>query len=137
MAAGKGMSVEAMNREARMRLVAALEGKAAHLTFEEAVRDFPESLMNTKPAHVPYTFWHQLEDRPFPPPGTSSVRCASTSTTNALIDIIACMRRVQMTIRRIPEKVHRRLREAARSESKSMNQVALDALERGLGARRA
>jgi hypothetical protein len=43
------------------------------------------------------------------------------------------MKRVQMTIRRIPEKVHRRLREAARSESKSMNQVALDALERGLG----
>ncbi len=51
----------AMNAEARVRLAAALEGKGAHLTFEEAVRDFPESLMNTKPPHVPYTFWHQLE----------------------------------------------------------------------------
>jgi hypothetical protein len=61
MAERQPMSVEAMNREARTRLTGALEGKGAHLTFEEAVRDFPQSLMNTKPAHVPYTFWHQLE----------------------------------------------------------------------------
>jgi hypothetical protein len=48
-------------REARLRLVGSLQGKGAHLTFEDAVRDFPKELMNTKPPHVPYSFWHQLE----------------------------------------------------------------------------
>jgi hypothetical protein len=60
-AKNKTASVEAANREARIRLADALEGKGAHLTYEEAVRGFPERLMNEKPAHVPYSFWHQLE----------------------------------------------------------------------------
>lgn len=42
-------------------LTAGLRGEGAHLTLEDAVRDFPEALINQKPAHVPYTFWHQLE----------------------------------------------------------------------------
>jgi hypothetical protein len=61
MAAGHRSTVESMNEEARVRLVAALQGKGAHLTFEEAVNGFPHRLFNTKPPHVPYTFWHQLE----------------------------------------------------------------------------
>lgn len=45
----------------RELLAAGLRGEGAHLTLEDAVRDFPESLMNEKPPHVPYSFWHQLE----------------------------------------------------------------------------
>lgn len=55
------ISIEQMNEEARTRLASALEGHGAHLSFEDAVRDFPERLMNEKPPHVPYSFWHQLE----------------------------------------------------------------------------
>jgi len=52
---------------------------------------------------------------------------------HALDDIIACMKSHQMTLRQIPEKVKRRLREVAREEDKSLNRVALEALEKGLG----
>lgn len=54
-------NLEAANNEAKARLGPALRGSGAHLGLEEAVRDFPSELMNGKPAHVPYTFWHQLE----------------------------------------------------------------------------
>lgn len=33
----------------------------AHMTFEEAVADFPEDKMNTKFTNGDYTFWHLLE----------------------------------------------------------------------------
>jgi hypothetical protein len=52
---------------------------------------------------------------------------------HALDDIIASMKSHQMTLRQIPEKVKRRLREVAREEDKSLNRVALEALEKGLG----
>lgn len=55
------ITIERMNEEARVRLVGGLENKGAHLSFEAAVREFPEGLMNEKPPHVPYSFWHQLE----------------------------------------------------------------------------
>lgn len=61
MADEKAISIEQMNEEARTRLVTGLEGRGAHLTLEDAVRDFPDRLMNEKPPHVPYSFWHQLE----------------------------------------------------------------------------
>ena len=51
----------AANAEAKQRLVRALEGRGAHLSFEDAVTDFPDSLINEKPSNVPYTFWHQIE----------------------------------------------------------------------------
>jgi len=51
----------------------------------------------------------------------------------AFTDIIACMKSHQMTLRQIPERVNRRLREVARKEEKSLNRVALEALEKGLG----
>ena len=38
-----------------------LQGGQAHMTFDEAVADFPRAYMNVKPPHVPYTFWHLLE----------------------------------------------------------------------------
>ena len=40
----------------------------------------------------------------------------------------------QYTIRSVPVALDRLLRERARREGKSLNQVALDALRRGLGA---
>ncbi len=61
MAEKADITVDEMKDEARVRLIDGLENKGAHLTFEDAVRDFPEALMNEKPPHVPYTFWHQLE----------------------------------------------------------------------------
>jgi hypothetical protein len=54
-------SLEAANKEAKERLIRSLRGKGAHLSFDEAVHDFPDELMNTEPPNVPYTFWHQLE----------------------------------------------------------------------------
>jgi hypothetical protein len=53
--------LESANQEAKHRLVTALRGKGAHVSFDDAVHNFPVELMNTKPDHVPYTFWHQLE----------------------------------------------------------------------------
>jgi predicted transcriptional regulator len=47
--------------------------------------------------------------------------------------IIAIMKGHQMTLRQIPDKLNRRLREVARQEAKSLNRVALEALEKGLG----
>jgi hypothetical protein len=52
---------------------------------------------------------------------------------HAINDSIAIMKSHQMTLRQIPEKVNRKLREVAREEAKSLNRVALEALERGLG----
>ncbi len=49
------------NAEAKSLLVWSLRGEGAHLTLEDAVENFPEYLMNRRPPHVPYTFWHQLE----------------------------------------------------------------------------
>jgi len=50
----------------------------------------------------------------------------------AVSDIIAYMKSRQMTIRRVPEKVAQKLNEVARNEAKSLNQVALEALRKGL-----
>ncbi|TVR35685.1 MAG: DinB family protein, partial [Spirochaetaceae bacterium] len=48
-------------KDARARLSDGLSGNGAHLNLEDAVADFPQSLINTRPPHVPYSFWHQLE----------------------------------------------------------------------------
>ena len=53
--------LDQVNTQAKERLVLGLEGKGAHLSFEDAVDAFPLSLFNRKPDHVPYTFWHQIE----------------------------------------------------------------------------
>ena len=45
----------------REQLLALLIGGNAHMTFEQAVADFPAEHYNTKPPHVNYTPWHILE----------------------------------------------------------------------------
>ena len=45
----------------RQHLHQLLESGNAHMTFDDAVANFPPEHMNTKPPHVPYTSWHLLE----------------------------------------------------------------------------
>jgi hypothetical protein len=48
-------------REARQQLVEVLEPGHAHMTLDDAVKDFPPEHFNTRPPNVPYSFWHLLE----------------------------------------------------------------------------
>src|SRR3990172_1857063 len=51
-----------MDSEAlREHLLALLDAQDAHMTFEEAVADFPDDAINMRPPNVPYTPWHLLE----------------------------------------------------------------------------
>ena len=45
----------------REHLLALLQGGQAHMTFDQAVADFPLDHINHRPPHVPYTPWHLLE----------------------------------------------------------------------------
>ncbi len=45
----------------RDQLIRLLRGGMAHMTFDEAVADFPLEHINRKPPNVPYTPWHLLE----------------------------------------------------------------------------
>jgi hypothetical protein len=45
----------------REHLVALLSGHGAHISFEEAMTDFPSSLRGLKPAGAPHTAWQLLE----------------------------------------------------------------------------
>jgi hypothetical protein len=45
----------------REQLLALLIGGNAHMTFEQAVAEFPTEHFNTKPINVTYTPWHILE----------------------------------------------------------------------------
>jgi hypothetical protein len=45
----------------RQQLLQLLEAGNAHLTFEDAVADFPLEFINTPPPNVPYTPWHLIE----------------------------------------------------------------------------
>ena len=45
----------------RQQLLFLLRGGNAHMTFDEAVADFPLESINKRPANVPYTPWHILE----------------------------------------------------------------------------
>jgi hypothetical protein len=53
--------LEKANALAKERLILGLQGKGAHLTFDDAIKELPVSIRNVMPDHVPYTFWHQLE----------------------------------------------------------------------------
>ena len=52
------MNIDAVVRE---QLRTLLKGGNAHMTFDEAVAQFPVDRINTRPPHVPYTPWHLLE----------------------------------------------------------------------------
>lgn len=45
----------------REQLLALLQGRQAHMSFDDAVRDFPLEHINTRPPNVTYTPWHLLE----------------------------------------------------------------------------
>jgi hypothetical protein len=45
----------------RRQLVRGLRGEDAHMTFEDAVADFPDWAINTRPPNVGYTAWHLVE----------------------------------------------------------------------------
>lgn len=45
----------------RKQLLFLLDGGGAHMSFDEAVADFPLDHINARPVNVPYTFWHLLE----------------------------------------------------------------------------
>jgi len=51
----------ALDTQLREQLRTLLEGENAHMTFEDAVANFPLEKINTKPPHVSYTPWHLLE----------------------------------------------------------------------------
>jgi hypothetical protein len=45
----------------RRQLLRLLGGHDAHMTFDEAVADFPDEAMNRRPPNVDYTPWHLIE----------------------------------------------------------------------------
>ena len=49
------------DKELRNQLVRLLTVRQAHMDFEDAVADFPEAYINTRPPNCDYTFWHLLE----------------------------------------------------------------------------
>ena len=49
------------DQELRNQLVNMLIVRQAHMDFEDAVANFPQAQINTKPANCEYMFWHLLE----------------------------------------------------------------------------
>ena len=49
------------DRHTREQLLVLLRGGNAHMSFTEAVAEFPEEQINTRPPHVAYSFWHLIE----------------------------------------------------------------------------
>ncbi len=47
--------------ELRKQLLALLDGGQAHVTFDDAVKDFPAELRGTIPIDLPYSAWQLLE----------------------------------------------------------------------------
>ena len=45
----------------RRQLAKLLDGVGAHMSFEEAVADFPDDAINSRAPNVDYTPWHLLE----------------------------------------------------------------------------
>ena len=50
------------DQDLRKQLVNMLIKRQAHMIFEDAVADFPETHINTRPPQVEYSFWHLLEN---------------------------------------------------------------------------
>src|SRR5437667_10276718 len=49
------------DRSLRAQLIRLLEADDAHMTFEDAVADFPGEAVNARPPNVGYTPWHLVE----------------------------------------------------------------------------
>ena len=50
-----------LDAQLRQQLSTLLETGNAHMSFEEAVAEFPERKINHRPQHVDYTYWHLVE----------------------------------------------------------------------------
>src|SRR5438874_2295387 len=50
-----------MNDPVREQIINTLKGGHAHVTFEDAVKDFPAKLRGVKPAGAEYSAWQLLE----------------------------------------------------------------------------
>jgi len=50
-----------MDDPIRDQVVALLKGGQAHVTFDDAVKDFPSKQRGVKPNGMPYTAWQLLE----------------------------------------------------------------------------
>jgi hypothetical protein len=50
-----------MADELREQLAELLDGVGAHMSFDEAVAEFPDEAINRRPPNVDYTPWHLLE----------------------------------------------------------------------------
>lgn len=50
-----------MDQEIRKQLLHLLRGGNAHMTFDQAVADYPLDAINRQPPHISYTPWHLLE----------------------------------------------------------------------------
>jgi DinB superfamily len=56
------MSAQAdQHAELRKQLLALLDGGQAHVTFDDAVKNFPDELRGTIPVDLPYSAWQLLE----------------------------------------------------------------------------
>lgn len=53
--------MDELERALRDQIVRLLRGGMAHMTFDEAIADFPLDRINERPPNVPYTPWHLLE----------------------------------------------------------------------------
>jgi hypothetical protein len=53
--------MDELERALRDQIVRLLHGGMAHMTFDEAIADFPLDRINERPPNVPYTPWHLLE----------------------------------------------------------------------------
>jgi hypothetical protein len=52
---------KAQDRQLREQLIELLQGGGAHARFDDAVKDFPESLRGDKPSGLPHSGWMLLE----------------------------------------------------------------------------
>lgn len=50
-----------METQIKEHVLNLLQGGMAHMTFSDAVAEFPEDQINTFPPNVEYTFWHLVE----------------------------------------------------------------------------
>jgi hypothetical protein len=50
-----------LDTQLRQQLSDLLKTGNAHLSFEDAVADFPEAKINSRPRNVDYSFWHLVE----------------------------------------------------------------------------
>jgi hypothetical protein len=51
----------ALDTQLRQQLSDLLKAGNAHMSFEDAVANFPENKINHRPEHVDYSFWHLVE----------------------------------------------------------------------------